>query len=226
MKFSIRTDVGAVMITVRELRARVRDLRPAWNSFHDYMMGETGMTFRALAHGGTYRGVTWKPFADQYTRNTDGVTVPAWGGVERIRAGRSTRTAAGRRTVLYKRAYALMGAGASAFRTRTRGPVRGRLRPSGKRVTKDSNLMRDTGKMSGEAGMNMRGLKTIRPKSLVMFVRQGYAQAQNAMRPFLFFNVPKDADKATQIISEHIAGIVPGKRAALTGSFLAALRSL
>lgn len=53
--------------------------------FAAYMMQQTGMTFRALSHGGTYRGVTWKPFAKQYTRKTDGVTVPAWGGVAKLR---------------------------------------------------------------------------------------------------------------------------------------------
>lgn len=43
--------------------------------------------FQANRKGGTFRGVTWKWFADQYTRKTDGVVVPAQGGVPRLRGG-------------------------------------------------------------------------------------------------------------------------------------------
>ena len=50
--------------------------------------GPTGI-FARLRNGGTHRGVTWRYFADQYTRKADGVTVPAWGGVQRLR-GRGT----------------------------------------------------------------------------------------------------------------------------------------
>ena len=46
---------------------------------------QSAMMFRRLAHGGTYRGVRWRWFSDQYTRKTDGAVVPAEGGVPRLR---------------------------------------------------------------------------------------------------------------------------------------------
>lgn len=49
-----------------------------------FLMGRTGLMFRKNAHGGTNRGVTWKPFAPQYTRK-DGTVIPAWGGVRKVR---------------------------------------------------------------------------------------------------------------------------------------------
>ena len=61
------------------------DVRPVFREFAQYMRTTTDNTFRALRHGGTYRGVTWDYFAPQYTRKTDGVTVPAWGGVPKVK---------------------------------------------------------------------------------------------------------------------------------------------
>lgn len=37
--------------------------------------------------GGVVRGEKWDGLADQYTRKTDGATVPAWGGTKRIAPG-------------------------------------------------------------------------------------------------------------------------------------------
>ena len=62
-----------------------RDVRPPFREFAQYMRVTTDNTFQKLRHGGTYRGVSWDYFAPQYTRKTDGVTVPAWGGVPKIR---------------------------------------------------------------------------------------------------------------------------------------------
>ena len=96
-----------VRIVVRDREARAwlvemgdatRDFRPVWASVRPYMAEITNQTFDALGPGGrTFRGVTWPWFADQYTRKTDNVTVPAEGGVPRIRWGISTRTASGSR---------------------------------------------------------------------------------------------------------------------------------
>lgn len=56
---------------------------PAWREFAQYMRVVTDRTFARLRHGGSYRGVTWKGFAPQYTRK-DGTVVPAWGGIPRV----------------------------------------------------------------------------------------------------------------------------------------------
>lgn len=59
------------------------DPTPIFREFAQYMRVVTDNTFRALRSGGTYRSVTWKPFAPQYTRKS-GVVVPAWGGVAKV----------------------------------------------------------------------------------------------------------------------------------------------
>ncbi len=222
MKFGIHVDVSGPLLTVRGLRARLHNLKPAWNSLAVYSMGETAATFRALAHGGTFRGVTWAPFKDQYTRKTDGVTVPAWGGVPRLHTVSTTRhkiraMELGTRRVL-----------------RTGDFVQGRRRGKGKRrVEFSSNLLRDTGAMAGRAGMEgkVKCRPVITTWSMEIRVHKGYAAAQQygrrtksgkevKGRPFLFWHTPTDAQKALEIIREHIMEVQPGTRAAPGGSLL------
>ncbi len=50
---------------------------------HAHQQSVSGLMFRHLKHGGTRRGVTWAGYKNQYVRKTDGVTVPAEGGVPR-----------------------------------------------------------------------------------------------------------------------------------------------
>lgn len=46
----------------------------------------TQLMFSRLGRGeGIFRGERWEPFRPQYTRKTDGVEVPAWGGVPKVR---------------------------------------------------------------------------------------------------------------------------------------------
>lgn len=92
------------------------------------------------ATGGTFRGKVWPAFADQYTRKTDGVTVPAWGGVPRVQRGfrKATKWSdADRRGVSVGQRMA-----------KTSGTVSGKLRGSDQRVTQNSIQMRDTGELS------------------------------------------------------------------------------
>jgi hypothetical protein len=49
-----------------------------------------GMQFIRLRRGGSARGVSWADFKPQYRRKTDGMVVPAWGGVRRLRGGSDT----------------------------------------------------------------------------------------------------------------------------------------
>lgn len=64
-------------------------LHQPFKRFAQYMRVVTDDTFENLRTGGSYRGVRWRYFAPQYTRKTDGVTVPAWGGVRKL-YGRGT----------------------------------------------------------------------------------------------------------------------------------------
>jgi len=83
----------------------------------------------------------------------------------------------------------------------TRG-VQGRLRPSGKRVTRRSNLMRDTGRMQS-------GLLDVRrssKKKLIMDSSVQYTGYQNQLRPFQFFEYPKDYRIAEAMARKYIYG--------------------
>lgn len=61
------------------------DFTQPLGEFAQYMRVQTDNTFEALRRGGRFRGVFWADFRPQYTRKTDDVTVPAWGGVPKVR---------------------------------------------------------------------------------------------------------------------------------------------
>jgi len=158
------------------LEERIRNPRPVLVQLHTYMMRRTDLTFRKLRHGGTFRGVTWDRYADQYTRKGgrdgrgDKSTIPAWGGIPKVRGG---------------------------------GMVKGRLRPSGRRITKQSNLLRDTGRLATAAGMSRRfthGGRTLRMTTRSV----KYGPEQQEQRPFLFFKLPRDLQVARRIAKDHL----------------------
>lgn len=67
---------------------KAKDPRIPFARIHREMVvrisGPRGL-FEQLRTGGTHRGVTWNYFKAQYTRQSDGATVPAWGGVPKVR---------------------------------------------------------------------------------------------------------------------------------------------
>ena len=67
-----------------ELQKRGDGMQRVFKVFHRYMGVMTDKTFDQNRRGGTWRGVTWKYFAPQYTRK-DGTVIPAWGGVAKVR---------------------------------------------------------------------------------------------------------------------------------------------
>ncbi len=123
--------------------------------------------FARLAKGGKDRGVLWKWYPLQYRRKTDGARVPAFGGIPRIAP-----------------AWAPPG----KDRGEVRGQVLGRLRPSGRRVTPQSQMMQDNRTM-----LNSVGAITLSNENVIRFgPTQSYAKFQNRLRPFMFFENPKD----------------------------------
>lgn len=74
----------AVRQQLKRLADTPNGLRTPFRRFAQYMRVVTDDTFDNLRMGGSYRGVRWRYFAPQYTRKTDGVTVPAWGGVRKL----------------------------------------------------------------------------------------------------------------------------------------------
>ena len=67
-----------------EIQERGDGMQKVFRVFHRYMGVMTDNMFLKNAKGGTFRGVTWKYFAPQYTRK-DGTVIPAWGGVAKVR---------------------------------------------------------------------------------------------------------------------------------------------
>ena len=151
------------------------------------MDGRTDATFSKLRRGGKFRGVTWSPWAPQYTRQ-DGTVIPAWGGVRKVHG---------------------------------RGLVKGRKRPSGTRVTKQSRLMEDTGNLRSQTHTNWRITKRLMRGR----VRAPLAKKLQKQRPYFFFEVGKD----TKFIRDTIGNHINGRRKKLqtrTGGLLDTLRSL
>jgi len=196
----LKTDTRIGVIEIQGVADRLSDLTPAFNDFHAYMIRRTVLMFRRLRQGGTFRSATWAPWADQYTRATDGVTVPAWGGVDRIRAGRSARNARGGLT---RGAFSDLKSRQLRGQRSTGGKVRGRLRASKKRVSKGSSLMADKGRLRQALLTDMR---IRRGRVLTMDTPVPYADAQHAMRPFQYFEDPTDVNFLRKQIVKHLSG--------------------
>lgn len=82
----LRLDDRRVRQLLKRVDAAAADVRPVWDLFHQYMRTRVAELFRRMApQGGSWRGVTWAGHQPQYTRKTDGVEVPAWGGVAKLR---------------------------------------------------------------------------------------------------------------------------------------------
>jgi hypothetical protein len=95
------------------------------------------------APGGSFRGAPWRGMKAQYTRKTDGVEVPAWGGVPRMKrkythTGDRIKWVKGRAV----RIAPMVKLEKAGDYKRT---VKGKKRPSGKRVTTQSVINMDTG---------------------------------------------------------------------------------
>ncbi len=163
----------------RLLKFLSRDFLRVFKRFRVYMIRQTSLTFRALKRGGSYRGVTWKWYKDQYTRKADGVTVPAQGRVRKVHGV---------------------------------GLVKGRMRPSGKRVTASSNLLRDTGRLSAAAGQTLSFRN--RGKTMRMGTNVSYAEEQQKLRPFLFFQVPQDEVVLREMFVQELERAMASKSAA------------
>lgn len=182
----------AVRRALGDVQEAAEDARPAFREFAQYMRVQTDNTFEALRMGGTFRGVTWGYFKPQYTRKTDGVEVPAWGGVPNI--GQYGWIAQRHRE---KR----KAEGLDYQRTDKRRVVQGRKRPSGEILQYGDAMMQDLGNMRARAAL----VVSLR-KGQVRMGPQGvkYAARQHSMRPFLFFYVPTDSDALTGIVVRHL----------------------
>ncbi len=142
-----------------------------WFGWYGNMLADMFTRIGRGSSGGSMRGVTWSPFANQYRRKTDGVLVPAWGGVSKMR-----------RRIVGKPGHLRLAA------LQKGDMVKGRKRQRG-RVRSDSWLMRDTGRMFGETRQRPLALDA---NHLRIGPTVEYAEYQNKWRPFLFIYPPQD----------------------------------
>lgn len=186
----LQVDDGGLNTTIRALVNGSGNFRRPLSQWVAYMNGQTISTFNALRTGGTYRGVTWPYFKPQYTRKTDGVTVPAWGGVPTI----------GRNSWISQRAREKRGEPAKV----REGRVKGRKRPSGKRLKQGDALMQDTCTLLRSITSN----PDIRETSDVMIKwgsRLHYAEKQQKLRRY-FFATDRDKEILEKMILGHMMG--------------------
>lgn len=173
------------------------NIKPALRQFGLYMANRTRKTFLALGKGGTFRGVTWPKFANQYKRK-DGTVIPAAGGVKRVRAG--VKDIHANDIVTHKKVFTRM--------SRVTGNVRGRRRPSGKRVTAQSQLLRDSGQLMNST-VNKQAIK-VDDTGLHMSTQKKYGVWQQKRRKFLFFEAPTDINALRGFIMKQYQGQTNG----------------
>jgi len=161
-EITTRIKFEKALAELRQTVIKVVNLRTPLKQFGVYMIQRTKQTFIMLGKGGTFRGVTWKPFANQYVRK-DGTVIPAWGGIEKVKG---------------------------------KGKVLGRLRPSKKRVTEQSELLRDTVQLYAAIPSGM----IVDDEGLHIATSKEYGVYQQRTRPFLFFEVPKDINELRKFI--------------------------
>lgn len=201
VKFEIHDE--KLRMRLKGIDRRAKNPTKLWRRIHGHQQAQSTRMFLELARGGTRRGVTWPWYKPQYIRTTDGAVVPAEGGVSRLRAGMSARTRAGRFRKGASQDIAT-GKWVGGFKSTGREAlVRGKLRPSGKRVTAASNLMRDTGVMAKAAAAVRKILYG--GAGVEMETPVGYARKQQELRPFSFF-IQEDATQYVTWASEELLG--------------------
>lgn len=139
----------------------------AWNPITFGLLSTGSMTFRQEAQ--------WGAMPPQYVRITDGVTVPMWGGVPRIRPG-------------WHHVASVIATGAKILGRHEKvfGNVSGKLRGSGKRVQRSSIVGADTGDMRRSFLSNPVFSADGRAVRLASFLKK--AVEFNKRRPFAFLN--------------------------------------
>jgi hypothetical protein len=209
----VRIDARKLLVDLDRLAGRLGNHELALRRFQNYMRTTTYDHFTALGHGGTHRGVTWRYFKSPvYVRKTDGVAVPPWGGVPRLARIKQYRGTAGfRASELGSFSNRNRGSGSSIRRevrsTVREATVRGRLRPSGKRLAEGDQILRDTSRLiqSVSQAIGYGGIRDIGPVEMRFGTLVPYAEKQNSIRPFLFFT-EDDRATAERMVYEGMLG--------------------
>lgn len=137
---SIEVDTRQLDAALARFGERAADGRTPLKRFYAVFKARCPQAIgQVRATGGMYRGKAFPKLADQYTRKTDGVTVPAWGGVPRVAKGfrKATKWSDTQRR----------GVSTGERMAKVGGNVSGRLRGDGQRVKASSPQMNATGRL-------------------------------------------------------------------------------
>jgi len=193
---SVKVDVSDAVEGVRGVRKRIANPTVPFKRIHREMVVRVTSLFDRLRKGGRFRGITWKYFAPQ-GRRKDGTVVPAWGGVPRVAKGRHhIGSNIASRAAIYR------------AHTRITGTVKGRKRPSGRRIKKGDAIMQDTGNLKRHAMTSRR----LTRRRLYMGPNVDYAEELSEHHPFALFHVPSDADMIEGKFRAYFAGSRRGRR--------------
>ncbi len=168
---------GGLTVEVDRILKNVKELRPALEEFHTRMVTRIDRTFDLAGAPGSVEKGGVDPFRD--------IT---W---EPLAAKR--RKADG----------LLIPAWGGIPRLDGKGVTKGRLRPSGKRVTKGDALNQDSGRYRQRIAT---GYVAITRDRLTFGPNLNYSESLESIRPALFIS-ESDADLFEKLLNKHILGI-------------------
>ena len=152
---NITVNTSSITKALSKLKIKADNARPLLTAISAFHLRQVSTTF--TAQGKREEHSAWPSFAPQYTRKTDGVTVPAWGGVPKLYG---------------------------------KGAVKGRKRPSGKRITPSSKILMDTGTLRGSFTRQLLENKKVIYGSVLAYAGQhqyGDPSKNLPAREMLFF---------------------------------------
>lgn len=143
---TIRVDTRELERALDGLNLDISDGRVPMRRFYQWFRIDRLRAWTVRAVGGDFLGKRWRALRSQYFRRTDSVTVPAWGGVPRIREG--FKKAARWHSDVATKKTIRRGVSTGKRMEKVSGTVSGRLRRSGNRVQETSIILRDTGEFA------------------------------------------------------------------------------
>lgn len=160
------------------------------------------------SEGGDFRGKNWPRMNDQYTRVTDGATVPWWGGVPRIRPA---WLPAGLRTGNERAQGLVLGKKTSAAPFGTRSAPHYPTNPDLRGKPTSILLASGTGQLRSAFLADQINMPT--PTRIIIGANTpAYAERQHKRRP-LFFWAQGDGPLLKRCVTEEVRKILARRRA-------------
>ena len=175
----------------RKMLAAVKNPRPPLKAFAVEYAADVLKAWNAMSFGSLWNSAKnfrdaamWKPVAPQYVRK-DGTRVPPWGGVARAQHGLKGHT----------------------VKQKT-GTVKGKKRPSQRRVKQGDIVGKDTQEMARE--FTGPPSFTADGRTVILSTNRPYAERQNRLRPFNRFN-RKDGQRLVYWVRNWLDGLIQAR---------------